>query len=94
MSKELVTVETKSERIRRWSEKKRAQDIGEFARQYTQLALDTIILLLETSEDEKVRLACAREVLDRTMGRPAQAVLAEHTGTLTVSWLSDVAGGK
>ncbi len=67
------------------------QELGEIAAQYTQLAMDTIVLLLETSEDEKIRLAAAREVLDRAWGRPAQAVQAEHVGALTIRWLSDVA---
>jgi hypothetical protein len=63
-------------------------ELGELAGAYTETALETIVHLLETSEDERVRLAAAREILDRAYGRPAQAVTAEHAGALTIRWLS------
>lgn len=66
----------------------RNKELCELAEQYTQLAFDAIVVLLETTEDEKVRLAAAREILDRAYGRPAQAVLAEHSGALTIRWLN------
>jgi len=40
-------------------------ELGDLAAEYTEQAMDAIVQLLELSTDEKVRLAAAREILDR-----------------------------
>jgi hypothetical protein len=65
-------------------------ELDGLAAQHAQSALETVVLLLKTSSDEKVKLAAAREILDRAYGKPAQAVTADHTGILTIRWLGDV----
>jgi hypothetical protein len=53
--------------------KKRADEI---ARDLTQKALDTIELLMDDGDLDSVRLAAARDILDRGWGKPLQATIA------------------
>ena len=53
-------------------------EIKSVAQQYSAEAIEKIVYLMRNAETEQVRLAAAKEIVDRVHGRPAQSV--EHTG--------------
>ncbi len=48
-----------------------AGDLASDARHFTVFALQAINALMENSEDEKLRFACAKYLLEQGWGRPA-----------------------
>jgi Family of unknown function (DUF5681) len=48
-------------------------DLSREARKYTQMALDALVEILQKGE-ERNRVACAKEILDRGHGRSVQAI--------------------
>jgi hypothetical protein len=51
--------------------------VQELAREHGPRAIQAILNLAETSQDDKVRLAAWDKILDRAYGRPAQAITGE-----------------
>jgi hypothetical protein len=49
--------------------------VKELAKQYTPLAIETIVHLCEHGKAESTRLAAAIALLDRGWGRPAQSII-------------------
>ncbi len=54
------------------------------ASQYGPDALETLVQIMRGSQNEQVRIAAAKELLDRGFGRPAQAVEVSRGRDLTV----------
>lgn len=52
-------------------------EIREVARKHGNEAITAILALARAAQDEKVRMAAWREILDRGYGRPAQAITGE-----------------
>ena len=57
----------------------------ELARSYTTEALDTLVILMRTAKDERVRGTAAQALLDRGWGKPKQELLTEESGGLLAS---------
>jgi hypothetical protein len=51
-----------------------AAEVRALARQHCPEAIDTLVRLMRESDDERVRLSAAESLLDRGVGKPAQAV--------------------
>lgn len=52
--------------------------VKEFAKEHTQLAIETLVHLCENGKAESTRLAAAVALLDRGWGRPAQAIIGSE----------------
>jgi hypothetical protein len=52
-------------------------------------AIDTLTELMAQTTFPSTRYAAARDVLDRTLGKPAESVAVEHSGAIEVSWKGD-----
>lgn len=59
-------------------------DLRKLAQEKTQQALDTIIRLMESAEDESVQLKAAGMILERGYGKPIQPVTGQDGGPLQV----------
>ena len=57
--------------------------VRNLARQHSRRALERLIELID-SEDPRVALAAAKEVLDRAYGKPKQEDDRDHDGGLTI----------
>lgn len=51
-------------------------------------AIDCLTKLIERQEYPSTAYAAARDVLDRTMGKPTESVQVEQSGELTIRWQS------
>ena len=51
-----------------------AKDVKELAGKYTKQAILTLAHLMEFADDERTKVAAAKELLDRACGKAAQAV--------------------
>lgn len=51
-------------------------------------AIDRLAKLIDQEEYPSTAFAAARDVLDRTIGKPTESVQVEQTGGLTITWLS------
>lgn len=51
---------------------RRVGAVRDYAREFTFEAVDRIIELMRQTEDDKVAFAAAREILDRSIGKPRQ----------------------
>jgi hypothetical protein len=49
--------------------------VKDFAKEHTQLAIDTLVNLCKNGKAESTKLAAAIALLDRGWGRPAQAII-------------------
>lgn len=71
-------------------------EIKEAAQQYTALAIERIVHLMDNAESEQVRLSAAKEIIDRGHGKAVQAV--EHAGPggapIETKELSDLEGAQ
>jgi len=59
------------------------------ARKHAPQAYERIVALLD-SDDDRVALAAARELLDRAYGKPKQGVDMEHSGQMRIAVLTAV----
>jgi HEAT repeat protein len=55
-----------------------AQEVRELAQKHSAEAIKTLVELMTTSTDERIRLSAADSLLDRGIGKPTQAI--EHSG--------------
>lgn len=53
---------------------------------YQDRAIDRLFTLVEQTSFPSTAYAAVRDVLDRTMGKPAESVAVEHSGTLVIEW--------
>lgn len=58
--------------------RERAQTIADLARQYTDLALKTLVDVCRNGQSEAARVAASNAIIDRGYGKPPQAL--EHSG--------------
>ena len=58
-------------------------EVRNLARRHSRRALERLIELID-SEDQRVALAAAKEVLDRAYGKPKQEDDRDHDGGLTI----------
>ena len=59
--------------------------MADLARSYTTEAIDTLVALMRTGKDERVRGTAAQALLDRGWGKPKQELLTEESGGLLAS---------
>jgi len=52
--------------------------VAELARSYTKEAIDTLVALMRTAKDERVRGTAAQALLDRGWGKPKVEVVTEE----------------
>ncbi len=52
--------------------------VAELARSYTTEALDTLVVLMRTAKDERVRRTAAQALLDRGWGKPKVEIVTEE----------------
>ncbi|MGB0756771.1 MAG: HEAT repeat domain-containing protein [Candidatus Puniceispirillaceae bacterium] len=52
--------------------------VAELARSYTTEALDTLVVLMRTAKDERVRGTAAQALLDRGWGKPKVEIVTEE----------------
>ena len=52
--------------------------VAELARSYTTEAIDTLVTLMRTAKDERVRGTAAQALLDRGWGKPKLEVVTEE----------------
>ena len=57
-------------------------EVRAYAGQYTAEAIEGLVKLGRTAQSEQARVSAWRELLDRAVGRPAQAVTGEDGGPL------------
>jgi hypothetical protein len=65
---------------------KALKEIQELAREHSGTALKALSYIAEHGESEQARVAAANALLDRAFGKPPQAVAAEHTEAITITW--------
>ena len=53
------------------------KELKELARQHCGAALETIVQLMQSSENDQTRLAAAKELIDRGYGKAVQAIEAD-----------------
>lgn len=51
------------------------QMVKELARQYTEVALNTLVKLMNKSKSDQIKLDAAEAILNRGWGKPAQAIV-------------------
>lgn len=51
-------------------------------------AIDRMAILMQQEQYPSTAYAAARDVLDRTMGKPTESVQVEQSGELTIRWQS------
>ncbi len=56
------------------------QKVAELARSYTKEAIDTLVDLLRSRADERVRGTAAQALLDRGWGKPKLEVMSDEAG--------------
>lgn len=56
---------------------KALKEIQELARSHAPAAIETLAILATSAESEQARVAAANSILDRAVGKPAQAVTGE-----------------
>lgn len=56
------------------------QKVAELARSYTQEAIETLVGLMRSSNDERVRGTAAQALLDRGWGKPKVEVVSDEAG--------------
>ena len=56
------------------------QKVAELARSYTREAIETLVELMRSGNDERVRGTAAQVLLDRGWGKPKLAVVSDKTG--------------
>ena len=56
------------------------QKVAELARSYTSAAIETLVELMRSGNDERVRGTAAQALLDRGWGKPKLAVVSDETG--------------
>ena len=56
------------------------QKVAELARSYTTEAIETLVELMRSGNDELVRGTAAQALLDRGWGKPKLAVVSDETG--------------
>ena len=56
------------------------QKVAELARSYTKEAIDTLVDLLSSRNDERVRGTAAQALLDRGWGKPKVEVVSDEAG--------------
>ncbi len=64
-----------------------SESLREYARQYTQEAVDVAVKLMRTAENENTRLAAATLIIERAHGKPRQEI--EVSGQISADALSD-----
>jgi hypothetical protein len=71
-------------------------EIGDLARQYTEVAIETLVSIAKDGKQEASRVSAAIALLDRGWGRPTQAVTSEDGQALVVhiTRFSDGEAGK
>jgi len=52
-------------------------------------ALDGLVELIEQTQFPSVRYAAIRDVLDRTLGKPVEAMAVDHSGEVAFRWKTD-----
>ena len=57
-------------------------EVAELARSHARQAIETLVKLIRRSKDERVRGTAAQALLDRGLGKPRVAVVAEEKGNL------------
>ena len=55
---------------------------------YQDRAIDALFELAEDKAFPSTRYQAVRDVLDRTMGKPSEAVTVQHAGALEVRWMT------
>lgn len=60
------------------------KELKELARQHCEAALETIVQLMQSSENDQTRLAAAKELIDRGYGKAVQSIEADVQGNLGV----------
>ena len=66
---------------------KRKLHIREIAENYAEEAINKIVDVMRTTQDEKIRIQAATYVLDRAYGKPAQEVI--QSGSLAINQTID-----
>jgi len=61
-------------------------ELQELARTHTAAAVNALI---EALADPKLKVSAAAVLLDRGWGKAHQAVALEHSGEMTIRWLTD-----
>ena len=56
------------------------QKVAELARSYTTEAIETLVELMRSGNDERVRGTAAQALLDRGWGKPKVEVVSDETG--------------
>ena len=56
------------------------QKVAELARSYTKEAIDTLVDLMRSGNDERVRGTAAQALLDRGWGKPKLEVVSDEAG--------------
>ena len=56
------------------------QKVAELARSYTKEAIDTLVDLMRSGNDERVRGTAAQALLDRGWGKPKVEVVSDEAG--------------
>ena len=56
------------------------QKVAELARSYTREAIEMLVELMRSGNDERVRGTAAQVLLDRGCGKPKLAVMSDETG--------------
>ena len=56
------------------------QKVAELARSYTREAIEMLVELMRSGNDERVRGTAAQVLLDRGWGKPKLAVVSDETG--------------
>lgn len=63
--------------------------LKELAQQYTEEALQTLVEIMRTSDDDKARVSAADKIHDRGYGKPAQSVdITNSDGSMSQAWLA------
>ena len=57
------------------------QKVAELARSYTREAIETLVELMRSGNDERVRGTAAQALLDRGWGKPQVEVVTDGTGS-------------
>jgi HEAT repeat protein len=67
-----------------------AGEVRALAQQHCAAAITTLVELMTTSPDERVRLSAAEAILDRGVGKPIAAVEVTHTDTSVADALENM----
>jgi hypothetical protein len=72
---------------------KATAELKEYAGQFTKQAVDALVRIMAKGKSEQARVAAANALLDRAVGKPAQAITGEDGAAMVARFIIETHDG-